>query len=149
MPLIHTPVRSCEDSCETRSQDQVSPRPAPGAPHLVPNSPHPTLGSRRQSRSTAVVPECSGKNLERGPRVPLKLVIVISMCVFTVGPAIALWMVSWHSGNNGISSINDMGQSSVEVSCFPLRYSVWSVACCLSVVYANRLACKDVWRLAG
>eukprot|EP00906_Rhabdomonas_costata_P019236 RCo028078 len=54
------------------------------------------------------------KRQKRGLRLPLKVVIMVSMCLFTVGPAIALWMVSWQTGNNGINSINRRGQSSVE-----------------------------------
>eukprot|EP00906_Rhabdomonas_costata_P019334 RCo028250 len=57
-------------------------------------------------------------------RLSLGVVVVAAMCVFTVGPAIALWMVSWQAGNDGINSIHSQGQSSVEMVAVALRSSL-------------------------
>eukprot|EP00906_Rhabdomonas_costata_P019330 RCo028244 len=64
---------------------------------------------------------------QAGPRLlrlPLRVVVVAAMCIFTVGPAIALWMVSWQAGNNGVNSIHSQGQSSVEGVTVSLRASM-------------------------
>eukprot|EP00906_Rhabdomonas_costata_P037187 RCo052282 len=42
-------------------------------------------------------------------RVPLKAVILVTMCVFTLAPALVLWLVSWNAGNSGVQSLNTLG----------------------------------------
>eukprot|EP00906_Rhabdomonas_costata_P019336 RCo028257 len=102
------------------------------------HSPHGGAGrSDRRSLSTAgggpeenrVRPSvasvaASTKARSQGVRLPLRVVVVAAMCVFTVGPAIALWMVSWQAGNDGINSIHSQGQSSVEMVAVALRSSL-------------------------
>eukprot|EP00906_Rhabdomonas_costata_P031717 RCo044764 len=36
----------------------------------------------------------------RGFRLPLRIVFVAVLSIFAVGPAIALWMISWRAGQN-------------------------------------------------
>eukprot|EP00906_Rhabdomonas_costata_P005679 RCo008465 len=108
MPLIHTTVRGYQED---------------GAESLP--SPSSGLVRRRTSGTSAFTAHHDEQmgDLSKSFRFQLKLVIVIAMCVFTVGPAIALWMVSWQTGNNGINSINSLGQSSVEAVTLQLRSS--------------------------
>ena len=100
MPLIQTQVRPCDGRDSELGTARNTARDS----------------ARLDTHSSFVVSERS--HGRKAIRVPLKLVIVVSMCIFTVGPAIALWMVSWQTGNNGINSINNLGQNSVQVSLF-------------------------------
>eukprot|EP00906_Rhabdomonas_costata_P038578 RCo054475 len=85
---------------------------------------HSPRATGRSLASTALLGENPVKAWSKGGfRVPLKLVIVVSLCVFTVGPAIALWMASWRTGNEGINSVNSMGQSSLQSVTVELRNS--------------------------
>eukprot|EP00906_Rhabdomonas_costata_P037188 RCo052283 len=47
-------------------------------------------------------------------RVPLKAMIIVAMCVFTLTPALVLWLISWGVGNDGVQSVNALGRRSVE-----------------------------------
>eukprot|EP00906_Rhabdomonas_costata_P004629 RCo006808 len=51
----------------------------------------------------------------------IRLVMVASMCLFTIGPAVALWMVSWHAGTSGVADVHAQSQSSVEDVTVTLR----------------------------
>eukprot|EP00906_Rhabdomonas_costata_P003196 RCo004883 len=50
----------------------------------------------------------------RGFRLPLRVVFVAVLCSFAVGPAIALWMVSWQAGQDALSGVQNLVMSSVE-----------------------------------
>eukprot|EP00906_Rhabdomonas_costata_P004626 RCo006798 len=75
----------------------------------------------------AVRPHGASSRCHRKRRrwLSLKLVIVASMCLFTLGPAIALWLLSWQAGNSGIDDIGRQGESSLEESTMELcRFSM-------------------------
>eukprot|EP00906_Rhabdomonas_costata_P037184 RCo052276 len=57
-------------------------------------------------------------------RVPLKAVILVTMCVFTLAPALVLWLVSWNAGNSGVQSLNTLGRRSVEEAASQLLTSL-------------------------
>eukprot|EP00906_Rhabdomonas_costata_P016614 RCo023851 len=73
--------------------------------------------------STVILEDSPVRRQSRKLRVPLRLVIVVSMCVFTVGPAVALWVASWQTGNRGIETIRGIGESSVQAVTVEFRSS--------------------------
>eukprot|EP00906_Rhabdomonas_costata_P012422 RCo017822 len=46
--------------------------------------------------------------------VPLRVVFVVVLCVFAVGPAVAVWVVSWQAGQAALGGLQDLAMSSVE-----------------------------------
>eukprot|EP00906_Rhabdomonas_costata_P010900 RCo015331 len=43
------------------------------------------------------------KPTRRAPSLPLRLVFVVVLCLFAVGPAVALWIISWRSGQDALN----------------------------------------------
>ena len=78
-------------------------------------SPRDQLSGAAQSICRAATVEAGDKRQQKRPRISFKIVIMAMMGVFTVGPAISLWMISWQAGMGGVTSVYSLGQSSVEV----------------------------------
>eukprot|EP00906_Rhabdomonas_costata_P002393 RCo003820 len=77
----------------------------------------------RRSRTTLVrrivslraIPEGAPAAPKATIRLPTRVVVVALLCVFTVAPAVALWMVSWNvTGIGGVNSVYSMSQTSLE-----------------------------------
>eukprot|EP00906_Rhabdomonas_costata_P004630 RCo006809 len=51
----------------------------------------------------------------------IRLVMVASMCLFTLGPAVALWLVSWHAGTSGVADVHAQSENSMEDVTVTLR----------------------------
>eukprot|EP00906_Rhabdomonas_costata_P013401 RCo019262 len=57
-------------------------------------------------------------------RVPLAAALAVVLCVFAVGPAMALWMISWRSGQRALGGLQNLAMSSVEDVSAQLRESL-------------------------
>eukprot|EP00906_Rhabdomonas_costata_P028982 RCo040942 len=73
------------------------------------------------TRRTAVPEDQLPRKWRKGPKITLRLIFVLSMCLFTGVPAVSVWTVSWMMGNQGINRLYTVGQDSVETVTTKLR----------------------------
>eukprot|EP00906_Rhabdomonas_costata_P011403 RCo016229 len=59
-------------------------------------------------------PRGSSWGLVRSRGIPLRVIFVAVLCVFAVGPAVTLWMISWRTGQDALSGVQGLAMSSVE-----------------------------------
>eukprot|EP00906_Rhabdomonas_costata_P010902 RCo015333 len=76
-----------------------------------PSSGHAT--THRSAASVDSMPD-DPKPASRVASLPLRLVFVVVLCLFAVGPAVALWIISWRSGQDALNGVQGLAMSSVE-----------------------------------
>eukprot|EP00906_Rhabdomonas_costata_P037186 RCo052278 len=122
-----TDVLSAGSGCEVNGGSLQTSTPATPAVERSLNSASATLvenyplESARAWAEPFPAQETPGKSKLR---VPLKVVILVTMCVFTLAPALVLWLVSWDAGNGGVQSVNALGRRSVEEAASQLLTSL-------------------------
>ena len=75
----------------------------------------------QKTRSVSIATTIIEKEKPKVTTIPLKLIIIVSLCVFTVAPAIVLWILSWQEGQKGINNIETLSTTSIQVRLFFIK----------------------------
>eukprot|EP00906_Rhabdomonas_costata_P038791 RCo054898 len=112
---------SAEPTVQSPTSESASPLRASCYQHLA----YPALPSQRGTsagRQTTHRTTYSAESIEgpiypvvRGGRsIPLRVVFVVVLCLFAVGPAVAMWIISWRSGQDALNGVQVFAMTSVE-----------------------------------
>eukprot|EP00906_Rhabdomonas_costata_P033320 RCo046952 len=71
-------------------------------------------------------------------KVPLRVIFVVVLCVFSVGPALTLWVVSWCTGQDALNGVQSLAMSAVEGVSAQLQDSLITSVQTSLVGYADR-----------
>eukprot|EP00906_Rhabdomonas_costata_P038792 RCo054899 len=147
---------SAEPTVQSPTSESASPLRASCYQHLA----YPALPSQRGTsagRQTTHRTTYSAESIEgpiypvvRGGRsIPLRVVFVVVLCLFAVGPAVAMWIISWRSGQDALNGVQVFAMTSVEGVSVQLHDSlITSVQSSLEVFVERGETAVD-WRVAG